>query len=74
MGMGVRCGGEGMRLSFHCTCGTSMTGNADPVSYKELKKAWDQIHSGEGHSPCDAKTARRIRRKLEREAEKEMEK
>ena len=36
----------------------------DSAALKVIK-IWESVHTGEGHSPCDAKTASRNRRKQE---------
>jgi hypothetical protein len=47
----------------HCTCGGSgrCTGNAD-----HWADIWESIHTGPGHLPCDARTARRARDRQQR--------
>lgn len=56
---------------LHCTCGARWAGTLPAVVAARFREIWDAAHSGEGHAPCDAITARRARAKAERQAEKE---
>ena len=55
------------QLRFYCTCGSSGVGSASPRMADELRRAWASSHSGEGHAPCDQKTAAKERRRQDRE-------
>lgn len=62
-----------MKLKLFCTCGATATGTISPDAKAErLKQIWEQCHTGEGHAPCDAKTASRARRREEAKAAKEL--
>lgn len=55
-----------MKIKFFCTCGGAMVFDISPDSAAlKVIKIWESVHTGEGHSPCDAKTASRNRRKQE---------
>lgn len=59
-----------MKLSLHCTCGSSSTGTIKPDSKAQtfIDSVWNKLHpTGPDHQPCDAKTAAKVRRKLEKE-------
>ena len=63
-----------MKLALHCTCGASWMMSVPDNSFTAhaMQSAWDEEHAGlPGHSPCDAETAARARRKIERDARKE---
>jgi hypothetical protein len=57
-----------VKMKLYCTCGASGTGTITPDAKARhfVEKIWTPIHSGEGHSPCDAKTAAKARRKADR--------
>ena len=48
-----------MKVKLYCTCGASATGTISPDAKAQafIDKIWKQTHRGEGHKPCDAKTA-----------------
>lgn len=50
-------------FGFYCTCGGAMLGSVSPDRCAELEGAFRMRHSGDGHEPCDAKTARRARQR-----------
>jgi hypothetical protein len=41
---------------------------ANPREFALLAEGWKRVHQGPGHENCDAATARRERRRREREA------
>jgi hypothetical protein len=60
-----------MKIALYCTCGAAAVGTMTPDSKakKFVEKTWPKMHPyGEGHEPCDAKTARKARQKAERGA------
>lgn len=55
------------RFKRYCICGASMTGTVSPAKNLQwLLSMWSQVHSGDGHAPCDAKTAAAARRRDDR--------
>lgn len=52
-----------MRLKLHCTCGASCITVASVDALDKIRRAWDEVHSGEGHSPCTVEQARAAKRK-----------
>jgi len=42
---------------------------ADPESAEVAIRAFAEVHNGQGHGPCDAKTARKARLRAEQTAE-----
>lgn len=56
-----------VKFSWYCTCGDSAHGSVAPAEkLPKLKALWESAHTGEGHAPCDAKTAARARAKENR--------
>ena len=56
-----------MRVALYCTCGATACGTIKPDAKARafIERIWKQTHSGEGHAPCDARTAAAARRKEE---------
>lgn len=53
-----------MKLSLHCKCGGNMVGTVKPdINGSRLAALFWATHAGDGHGPCDAKTAARARQK-----------
>lgn len=54
-----------MKLKLYCTCGDSATGTISPdaKAHSFVENVWKKFHTGDGHAPCDAKTAAKARRK-----------
>lgn len=51
-------------IRAYCICGSKLDARSEPPDAAEFAhEAWRSIHSGEGHGPCDAVTARRARKK-----------
>lgn len=50
-----------IRLNLACTCGARWHGTLGPNAADAVEAVWKREHTGEGHGPCDAKTAGRIR-------------
>lgn len=58
-----------MKVDRFCTCGNSMTGNVKPDKLaSQYLASWGTLHTGPGHQSCDAKTARAVRRKQDRQS------
>lgn len=56
-----------VRIHAWCICGaTFKASSSPPVTAEQLHYWWLSGHSGEGHAPCDAQTARNARRRQER--------
>jgi hypothetical protein len=56
-----------VKVAIYCTCGDSMVGTVSPdEKAAALVQIFWKHHAGEGHGPCDAKTANRARAKAER--------
>ncbi len=68
--LGVK--GRQMRsLRFYCTCGGALQASISKDSAaQEVERIWNSFHSGEGHSPCDARAASRARAREEAEFRK----
>jgi hypothetical protein len=57
-----------IRVSEHCICGSSFTGTHVHTPKAEIDQVvalWRASHTGPGHAPCDAETARRAARRIE---------
>jgi len=55
------------RGKAYCICGGSRLIVGPPKAVEEVLREFWERHSGEGHGPCDAKTAAKARRKAEEE-------
>ncbi len=55
-----------MRLDLHCTCGGAWRGDVGVRGGAYIYAEWQKVHSGPGHAPCNAATARRARGKAEK--------
>lgn len=44
-------------LELYCTCGSGMEGSIDSRGVTAYKKAWNELHSGEGHASCSREIA-----------------
>lgn len=56
-----------MKIALFCSCGAVMKGSAMPdEKAKEIITIWNSTHSGEGHTPVDAKKASYARHKAEK--------
>lgn len=54
-----------VRINKKCICGGMWKGDVAPKAAKAILLEWDKSHSGNGHGPCDAKTAAKSRAKEE---------
>jgi len=54
-----------MMLKLYCTCGAFQKGWLPLFAAEEVRKQWENGHSGPGHAPCDACAAARARAKAE---------
>lgn len=57
-----------MTVRGYCKCGAAIhttSNNPDTISY--VMETFAEDHHGEGHGACDAKTARKARKKMERQ-------
>ena len=53
-------------LRRYCTCGANVSASSDPPSAAEfVVEMFSARHSGEGHAPTDAATARKARARKE---------
>ncbi len=49
-----------MTTTRFCTCSAGMSWASSPPGGADvLIRLWDEAHSGPGHAPCDADTARK---------------
>lgn len=62
-----------MKVSFYCICGGALNGKVPEHKHPELLRCWRMMHSGPGHSDCDAQAAARARAKNERQTIKDHE-
>jgi len=56
-----------MKIQHYCKCGAYWYGEVTPEGAATIEEYWQKNHSGEGHEPCDARTAARARTKSEHE-------
>lgn len=55
-----------MKIRFYCTCGASYVGTITPEhKARKILSMFQEQHAKPGCSPCDAKTAAKVRRKRE---------
>lgn len=57
-----------MKIARYCNCGASLTGRISPGGIEGLHEIWQQVHSGPGHNPTDARGAANARRRQDRAA------
>lgn len=51
-------------IRAYCICGDRLDARSDPPdAAEEAHRIFREMHSGDGHRPCDAATARRAREK-----------
>lgn len=51
-----------VRIRAYCVCGAKLDASSEPPDAAEFAhRTFRDLHSGEGHQPCDAATARRAR-------------
>lgn len=50
-----------LKINKSCTCGAKWKGIVPADVGKGLILEWENIHTGKGHNPCNAKTASRAR-------------
>lgn len=57
----------GAKVSAYCTCGASMSWTIKPAERAErMLRIFRRCHSGDGHEPCDQKTAAAARAREDR--------
>ncbi len=56
-----------LTLRAYCTCGSAIhLTMKEPGAVELVMDTFFEMHDGEGHEPCDSKTASRARRKSDR--------
>ncbi len=51
------------RIRAYCTCGARLDAMSEPPDAAEFAhRTFTDLHTGDGHKPCNAATARRARR------------
>ncbi len=56
-----------LRIRAHCLCGGGFDGSSTPpAAVEKVYELFWQVHAGEGHGPCDARTARNARRRKDK--------
>ena len=59
------------KVKRYCTCGAAWAGSFPRGAAGFIESAFEEIHQGDGHQPCDAKTAARARERQERKQARE---
>lgn len=60
-----------LKIDGYCTCGSACHVSSNPPQHaRDIYAAFRDAHQGEGHAPCDSRTAADARRKQQREEER----